>query len=467
MSAIAIRLAVRIIFHIVKAYCIANVLTHSMTKLGRRKFLMVSSAVAGSGFLKACAPDLSAPDASASSPGTTPASGPPQSEIKVGLLHSLSGTMALSETSIVDAEMLAIAEINAKGGVLGQQLVPIPEDGASDWPTFAEKAEKLIDQDGVAVIFGGLTSASRKAMSPVVKAKNHLLWYPGAYEGEECAEQIFYAGATANQQIEPAVDWMLGNRGKTFFLVSSNARTTHEIVKAQLKAKGGKVAGEAYVPVDSSINVDMTPLMSDIKQALPKGGVIFNSLIGDYNRVFFKALQGAGLSADQYLVMSVGIGEEEVFQIGSGLMRGHYAASNYFQTIKSPENEKWIAEFQRKYGSDRVLGDAMESAYVMVHLWAQAVAAARSIDPLAVSAATYDQTFKAPSGSVTVRSNHHLLKSARIGRVGEDGQFEILVPQPKPIEPNPWSQYLDANKGFACDWSDPAKGSKYPMAGAS
>ncbi|MGB7486549.1 MAG: transporter substrate-binding protein, partial [Phormidesmis sp.] len=265
-----------------------------MARFSRRKFIGYGLSTTGGGFLlKACAPDLSkldAPaegnrtptspaetaDSSSETTGTSDATDTTKAtEIKVGLLHSLSGTLAISEAPLVDAELLAIEEINAAGGLLGKQLVPIIEDGASDWPTFAEKAEKLISQRQVDVIFGGFTSASRKAILPVVTAQNRLLWYPGAYEGQECAAAIFYAGPVANQQIEPALNWMLGNRGKSFFLVSADERTTHDIAKALLKKKGGKVAGEAFVPIENGSVLDMASVISDIQQALPEGGVIF------------------------------------------------------------------------------------------------------------------------------------------------------------------------------------------------
>ncbi len=457
-----------------------------MAKFGRRRFLITSlitsAATTSAGtLLQSCAPEsididaLLQPDSSVDSPKAKPAgteatqkTSPPKNDkvadttIKVGILHSLSGPMALSETPLVEAEMLAIEEINANGGLLGKQLVALKEDGASDWPTFAEKAEKLIDQ-GAAVIFGGLTSESRKAILPVVQAQNSLLWYPGAYEGQECSDHIFYAGATANQQVVPAVNWMVGNRGKNFFLISSNARTTHEIVKAQLKKVGGKVAGEAYVPLDNGTNVDMVPIISDIQKALPKGGIICNSLVGDYNSAFFRALKGAGLLSDKYLVLSLRIAEEEVFQIGSLLLAGHYAAWSYFQSLDSPENKAWVDKFQGRYGSDRVIGAPMESAYTMVHLWAQAVEAAQSTEVAAVRKASYGQTFQAPEGLVTIRPNHHTTKIMRIAKVGNDGLFEILHSNKSPTEPVPWSQVLDSSKGFACDWSDPMKGGKYSV----
>lgn len=457
-----------------------------MTQLGRRqflnRFLASSSLTVGAStlppilslLLSSCARELSPLDSPAStsdSAGSSTDSSPASPEaasatdndaIKVGLLHSLSGPMAISEAPLVEAERMAIDDINASGGLIGKQLVAVIEDGASDWPTFAEKAEKLIDQQQIAVLFGGFTSASRKAMLPVVKAKNCLLWYPNAYEGQECAAQIFYAGASANQQVEPAVDWLLSNRGKSFFLVSDSARTLHELIKSQLKAKGGQVAGEAYIPFDKTTQPDMVPVMAEIKKALPDGGIIFNSLMGDANRFFFKALQGAGLSTDKYLVMSAGVGEEEVFQIGPSLLEGHYAAMSYFQTLDSPANKDWVKAFQSKYGADRVVGAPEEAAYVMVRLWAQAVAAARSLDSTAVSNAAYGQSFAAPSGTVTVQPNHHVTQAVHIGKVQADGQFEILMAK-EAIAPNPWSQYAPDSKGFACDWSDPTKGAKYSL----
>ena len=428
-----------------------------MVRLGRRKFLLLSTIAAGSLSLKACAPELR--EVPTTPIGTVIEEN--ADEIKVGILHSFSGDLAISEAPIVDAELLAIEEINAAGGVLGKPLVPVKEDGASDWPTFAEKAEKLIDRYQVAVIFGGYTTESRKAMLPVVTAKDRLLWYPGAYEGQECAEHVFYAEATANQQIEPAVDWMLAHKGKTFFIISSNARTIHEMVKAQLKAKDGKVAGEAFVPLVKGVNVDMTPVVADIKQALPDGGVIFSALVGEHNQVFFKELRSAGLDADKYPVMSVRVAEEEMAQIGPEFLRGHYATWNYFQSLETPDNQAWIEKFQKKYDPDRVVGSPMEAAYAMVHLWAQAVEAAGTTESTAVREAAYEQTFKAPGGAVAVRPNNHISRHARIGLARDSGQFEIVSAGDGPIQPEPWSQYLSDSEGFACDYSDPEKGEKY------
>jgi len=372
--------------------------------------------------------------------------------------------MAISETTVVDAEMLAIDEINAAGGVLGKQIIPIKEDGASDWPTFAEKAAKLIDQDKVVTVFGCWTSASRKAVLPVFESKKHMLWYPVQYEGQECSNHVFYTGAAPNQQIEPAVDWLLENRGKEFFLVGSDyvfPQTANTIIKEQLAAKGGKVAGEDYLPLGDT---EVTPIITKIKAALPEGGVIFNSLNGDTNVAFFKQMQGAGLNPDKYPVMSVSVAEEEVRQIGAEYLTGHYASWNYYQTVESPANEKFVSAFKAKYGEDRVTNDPMEAAYIMVYLWKQAVEQAGTTDLEPVRAAAIGQQLEAPEGLVTMQPNHHISKTVRIGEVRDDGLFDIVWSTEGPLDPIPWNQYVKETKGFACDWTDPNKGEKYKEA---
>jgi urea transport system substrate-binding protein len=434
-------------------------------QFNRRKFLVYGSAALGTSMLlKACGTPSSDTAESPAAEGESPAAS--GDTIKVGILHSLSGTMAISETTVVEAEQLAIKEINAAGGVLGMQIEAIVEDGASDWPTFAEKATKLIDQDQVVTVFGCWTSASRKAVLPVFESKNHMLWYPVQYEGQECSKNIFYTGAAPNQQIEPAVDWLLENKGTQFFLVGSDyvfPRTANTIIKEQLAAKGGETVGEDYLPLGST---EVTPIITKIKQALPDGGVIFNSLNGDSNVAFFKQMQGAGLTPDKYPTMSVSIAEEEVRQIGKEFLIGHYAAWNYFQTVESPENEKWVADFKAEYGEDRVTNDPMEAAYIMVYLWKQAVEAAGSTDLEAVRAAAVGQEFAAPEGPVTMNANHHISKTVRIGQVRDDGLFDIVWSTDGPIDPLPWNQYVPDTKGFACDWTDPNKGGKYQVEGA-
>lgn len=428
-------------------------------RFDRRKFLIYSSAALGTSlFLKGCGtPTPSGTDTA--SPGSSPT---PTDGIKVGILHSLSGTMAISEKSVVDAELLAIEEINQQGGVLGKQIIPIIEDGQSDWPTFAEKATKLIDQDQVVTVFGCWTSASRKAVLPVFQNKNHMLWYPVQYEGQECSKNIFYTGAAPNQQIEPAVQWLFDNKGTEFFLVGSDyvfPRTANTIIKAQLEAIGGTTVGEDYVPLGSQ---EVTSIITKIKAALPDGGVIFNSLNGDSNVAFFKQLQSAGLTADRYPSMSVSIAEEEVKAIGVESLKGHYAAWNYFMTVDSPANNKFVQAFKAKYGDSRVTNDPMEAAYIMVYLWKQAVEKAGTADDLEqVRAAALGQTFDAPEGRVTLENNHHLSKYVRIGQVRDDGLFDVVFSTPEAVKPIPWNQFVAETKGYACDWSDPAKGEKY------
>lgn len=424
----------------------------------RREFLILSSTAAGTILLKAC---TSGSSDTASSPSGA-SGGASGDTIKVGILHSLSGTMAISEKSVVDAEQLAIKEINAAGGVLGKQIEAIVEDGASDWPTFNEKAKKLIDQDKVVTIFGCWTSASRKAVLPTFESKKHMLWYPVQYEGQECSQNIFYTGAAPNQQIEPSVDWLLENKGKEFFLVGSDyvfPRTANTIIKAQVEAKGGKIVGEDYIPLGGT---EVTPIISKIKSALPDGGVIYNSLNGDSNVAFFKQLQGAGMGPDKYPSMSVSIAEEEVKAIGVEYLKGHYAAWNYFQTVDTPESKKFVEAFKKEYGDDRVVNDPMEAAYIMVYLWKQAVEKAGVADDLEkVRMAALGQTFDAPEGKVTLENNHHLSKVVRIGEVRDDGLFEIVYDSKTAVKPVPWNQYVAETKGFACDWSDPNKGGKY------
>jgi len=433
----------------------------------RRKFLILGSAAFSTSLLlKACTTPPpeggEGGEEGGETTGTEGSGGGGGDTIKVGILHSRSGTMAISENTVVDAELLAIKEINAAGGVGGKQIEAIEEDGASDWPTFAEKAKKLIEEDKVAVVFGCWTSASRKAVLPVFEAADHMLWYPVQYEGQECSKNIFYTGAAPNQQIEPAVDWLLENKGKKFFLVGSDyvfPRTANTIIKEQLAAKGGEAVGEDYLPLGDT---EVTAIIAKIQQELPDGGVIFNTLNGDSNVAFFKQMKGAGLGPDKYPVMSVSVAEEEVRVITPEYLEGHYAAWNYFQTVETPENKKWVADFKAEYGDDRVTNDPMEAAYIMVYLWKQA--AEKAGDPYDINAvreAAYGQTFAAPEGMVTMNANHHLSKTVRIGEIQADGMFKIVNESDGPVDPVPWNQYVPETKGYACDWSDPAKGGKY------
>lgn len=432
-------------------------------QFGRRRFLMYGSAALGTSvLLKACAngeTTSTSESPAATDAGTQVAASPAASgdAIKVGVLHSLSGTMAISEKSVVDSTLLAIEEINSAGGVLGKQIQPIVEDGASDWPTFAEKARKLIEEDQVVVVFGCWTSASRKAVLPVFEEKNHMLFYPVQYEGQECSKNIFYTGAAPNQQIEPSVDWLLENKGTDFYLVGSDyvfPRTANTIIKAQLEAKNGTTVGEDYLPLG---NTEVAPIIAKIRSALPNGGVIYNTLNGDSNVAFFKQLKGAGLGPDRYPVMSVSIAEEEVKAIGTDFLEGQYAAWNYFMTVDSPANTKFVDAFRAKYGNERVTNDPMEAGYISVNIWKQAVEQAGSegtpTDLEAVRQAAYGQTFEAPGGTVTMNTNHHLSKTVRIGEVRDDGLFEIVYATDGPVDPVPWNQFVAETQGFTCDWT--------------
>ncbi|TGG80093.1 MAG: urea ABC transporter substrate-binding protein [Aphanocapsa feldmannii 288cV] len=391
--------------------------------------------------------------------------------VTVGLLHSLSGTMAISETTLVEVEKMAIKEINEAGGITvsGKTygIDYIEEDGASDWPTFAEKSKKLIDQDGVPVVFGGWTSASRKAMLPVYESKDAFLYYPIQYEGQECSKNIFYTGATPNQQSEPATEYMYKRSpaaGKPFFLVGSDyvfPRTSNTITKAQLGSLGGVVAGEDYLPLG---NTEVAPIISKIKKALPDGGVIINTLNGDQNVAFFKQIQSAGITPQNgYYVMSYSIAEVEIDTIGPEYLAGHYAAWNYFMSIDSPASRKFTEDFQAMYGSDRVTNDPMESAYNMVYLWKAAVEKAGSFDDNEVREALIGVEFDAPQGPVKVMPNHHLSQTVRIGVVTDDGQFDIIESTEGPVLPQAWNQFEPTSKGYACDWTDSTKGARYRL----
>ena len=350
--------------------------------------------------------------------------------------------------------MLAIDEINQAGGVLGQQIEPIVEDGESNWSVFNDKAKKLIDRDRVATIFGGWTSASRKSMLPALEENNTLLWYPSAYEGIECSPNIFYAGAVPNQQVEPSVKWLLNNKSRNFYLIGSDyiyPRTINRIIKNRPAVWGGRVVGEDYIPLG---NLDARESIGTIQQALPKGGVIYNSLNGDTNVAFFKLLWDTGLRPDKYPVMSVNIAEEEVLAIDPKYLAGHYLSQSYFQTVKTAANRKFVAAFKAKYGDRRVTSDTVANAYTMVYLWKQAVEKAGDAYSInRVRQAAIGQTFDAPEGKVTIDASQHLWKASRIAQVRADGSLAIVYESAKPIQPQPWNTAIPDVAGRKCDWT--------------
>jgi urea transport system substrate-binding protein len=373
----------------------------------------------------------SAPAASGSSSGSAGGA------IKVGILHSLSGTMSISEVSVRDSELLAIEEINASGGVLGKQLQPVIEDGASDWPTFAEKAKKLLQSDQVAAVFGCWTSASRKAVLPVFEQNKGLLWYPVQYEGLEASPYIFYMGAAPNQQIIPAVEYLLSQKKTKFFLLGSDyvfPRTANEIIKAQLAAQNGQLVGEEYTPLG---HTDYSTVISKIMAAKPD--VVFNTLNGDSNVAFFKQFRDAGNTPDKIQTLSVSVAEEEVRGIGADNMVGHLVSWNYYQTTDTPENKKFVEAYKKKFGDKRVTDDPIEAAYIGVKLWEKAVEKAGSTDVEKVKAAAKGLELVAPEGPVKINgTNQHISKMVRIGRVRSDGLIEEVWNSGKPVEPDPF-----------------------------
>ena len=360
-----------------------------------------------------------------------------KNEIKVGILHSLSGTMSISEIAVKDAELLAIEEINAGGGLLGKQIVPVLEDGKSDWPTFAEKARKLIDKDKVSVVFGCWTSASRKAVLPVFEEKDHLLFYPVQYEGVEASKNIIYTGAAPNQQIMPSVTWLLGEGKKDFFLLGSDyvfPRTANLIIRSQLEQEGGNTVAEEYTPLG---HTEYSTVIAKIKELKPD--VVLNTLNGDSNVAFFKQLKAAGLGPDTVPVMSYSIAEEEISGIGIDNLVGHYAAWNYFMSMKTTENDKFIDAYKAKFGANRNTDDPIEAGYFGVYLWAEAVKKAGTFETKAVREALGGISYKAPEGLVTIDAqNNHTYKIVQIGQVNSSGQFDIVWKTDGPVKPEPY-----------------------------
>ena len=380
--------------------------------------------------------------------------------IKVGILHSLSGTMAISETVLKDTVLMAIDEINAKGGVMGKKLEPVIVDPASNWPLFAEKTKQLLGQDKVSVIFGCWTSVSRKSVLPVVEEMNGLLFYPVQYEGEELSKNVFYTGAAPNQQAIPAVDYLMSKAGggaKRWVLLGTDyvyPRTTNKILRAYLKSKGvaDKDIDEKYTPFGHS---DYQTIVADVKK-FSQGGktAVVSTINGDSNVPFYKELGNAGLKAKDVPVVAFSVGEEELRGVDTKPLVGHLAAWNYFQSIKSPANtefiKKWSAYAVAKKlpGADKPLtNDPMEATYIGINMWKQAVEKAKSTDTDKVIAAMAGQTFNAPSGIVSKmdEKNHHLHKSVFIGEIKADGQFNVVWKTPGPVKAKPWSPYIEGN----------------------
>jgi len=373
----------------------------------------------------------------ASSSNPLEAAGPTRDPIEIGVLHSLTGTMSISEISVKDATLLAVEEINAAGGVLGRPLKALIEDGASDLQIFAQKAKQLLLEAQVAVVFGCWTSASRKAVLAAFEQSNGLLFYPVQYEGLEQCPNIFYTGAAPNQQIVPGVNYLLAQGKRKIFLLGSDyifPRTANLIVKAQLAALGGELAGEVYLPLGSR---DVDEAIAHILAVKPDA--ILNTLNGDSNVAFFQKLREAGLKPEDLPVMSVSVAEEEVRAIGQSNIAGHLVVWNYFQTVDSAENRKFVKAYKAKYGENRVTDDPIEAAYLGVYLWKQAVEKAGSIDVAKVRAAAKNIEFAAPSGMVKIDAQtQHTWKTVRIGKVRSDGQIEEIWNSGALVQPDPF-----------------------------
>ena len=357
--------------------------------------------------------------------------------VKVGLLHSLSGTMSISETSVRDSELLAISEINANGGVLGKQVVAVEADGASDPQVFADEARKLLQNENVVTVFGCWTSASRKAVKPVFEELYGLLWYPVQYEGMEASPNIMYMGASPNQQIVPAVDYCAETIGKRMFLVGSDyvfPRTANRIIKAQLAQLDGECVGEEYIDMGGT---DFSGIIAKIQAAKPN--VILNTLNGDSNMAFFAALAKAGITSKTIPVMSFSIAEEEVAKMDLNNLTGHLVSWNYYETTQTPRNEKFVSDYKEKYGEDRMTGDPIEAAYIAVYMWAAACEKAGSFDVEAVRVAAKGLSFDAPEGTVTIDGgNQHLYKKVRIGKINEKGLIDEVFSKPNAEKPDPY-----------------------------
>lgn len=387
-----------------------------------------------------------------------------QETIKVGILHSLSGTMAISETTLKDVMLMLIEDQNKKGGVLGKKLEPVVVDPASDWPLFAEKARELISKDGVAVTFGCWTSVSRKSVLPVFEELNGMLFYPVQYEGEESSRNVFYTGAAPNQQAIPAVDYLLGAEGgeaKRVVLLGTDyvyPRTTNKILRSYLNAKGISDADimENYTPFGHS---DWQTIVAQVKEFASQGKktAVVSTINGDANVPFYKELANQGIKAEDIPVVAFSVGEEELAGLDTGPLVGHLAAWNYFMSVDTPENAEFIKTWHAFIKDEkRVTNDPMEAHYIGFKMWVQAVEQAGTTDVDAVRQAMYGQTVKNLTGGTAVmNTNHHLSKPVLIGEILEDGQFEIVSATDDVVVGDAWSDFIPESAKLTADWTYP------------
>lgn len=381
--------------------------------------------------------------------------------IKIGVLHSLSGTMAISETTLKDTVQMLVDEQNKKGGVLGKKIEAVVVDPASNWPLFAEKARELISKDKVSAIFGCWTSVSRKSVLPVVEELNGILFYPVQYEGEESSKNVFYTGAAPNQQAIPAVDYLLKQGVKRWALVGTDyvyPRTANKILEAYLKSKGFKDEDImiSYTPFGHS---DWQSIVSDIKKfgTAGKKTAVVSTINGDANVPFYKELSNQGISAKDIPVVAFSVGEEELSGIDTKPLVGHLAAWNYFESVDSDANDEFIEEWHKYTGDEkRVTNDPMEATYIGFNMWVKAVEKAGTTESNAVQNALIGVTVPNLSGSyATMMPNHHITKPVLIGEIQEDGQFQVVDETPTTVVADEWSDYLPDSKDLIADWRKP------------
>jgi urea transport system substrate-binding protein len=382
--------------------------------------------------------------------------------IKVGVLHSLSGTMAISETTLKDTVLMMIEKQNKKGGILGKKLEAVVVDPASNWPLFAEKTRELLAKDKVDVIFGCWTSVSRKSALPVLEELNGLLFYPVQYEGEESSKNVFYTGAAPNQQAIPAVDYLMNDIGATRWVLAGTdyvyPRTTNKILEAYLKAKGVKDEDImiSYTPFGHS---DWQGIVSDIKTfgSTGKKTAVVSTVNGDANIPFYKELGNQGISAEDIPVIAFSVGEEELSGFDTAPLVGHLAAWNYFQSVESEENDVFIAEWKKYIGDDkRVTNDPMEATYIGFEMWVKAVEKAGTTEVDAVEQAMIGIAVpNLTGGTAVMNANHHLSKPVLIGEIQDNGQFEVVWETPDTVIGDAWSNFLPSSQNLISDWTAP------------
>ncbi|WP_264666359.1 urea ABC transporter substrate-binding protein [Azospirillum fermentarium] len=384
--------------------------------------------------------------------------------IKIGVLHSLSGTMAISETTLKDTVLMMVDDINKKGGLLGRPVEAVVVDPASNWPLFAEKARELLQKEKVAAVFGCWTSVSRKSVLPVFEELNGLLFYPVQYEGEESSRNVFYTGAAPNQQAIPAVDYLMGADGgsvKRWVLAGTDyvyPRTTNKILEAYLLSKG--VAKDDimvnYTPFGHS---DWQTIVADIKKFASQGKktAVVSTINGDANVPFYKELANQGIKATDIPVVAFSVGEEELAGIDTKNLVGHLAAWNYFMSVDTAENDAFIKQWQTFIKNPkRVTNDPMEATFIGFKMWTQAVQQAGSTDVDAVRQALYGQKVRSPSGyDIVMNTNHHLSKPVMIGEIQANGQFQIVWQTKGPIKADAWSPYIPESAKLTADWTYP------------